>query len=70
MSVFGFFKKDMKFLVFFNTLIIMVLFLKYFLKKCDIIYFDIFSPMDNKKGKKGKYFFANIFIMIINDEPI
>jgi hypothetical protein len=67
MSVFGFFKKDMKFLVFFQHSHHNGLIFKIFLKKCDIIFFDIFSLMDNEKGKKGKFFILNFFQSIYHN---
>jgi hypothetical protein len=64
MSVFNFFKKDMKILFFFIIHIMMVTILFLNLKKNDTIFFDIFFSLDNKKGKKGKLFFLKYFVSI------
>ena len=64
MSEIRFLKKDIFFLVFFTLVIIMLTILKYFIKKLVSKFSDIFSPMDNEKGKKGKLFFTDIFLSI------
>ena len=48
----------------------MITILKYFLKNIDQYFIYIFHPVDNEKGKKGKYIFIIIFIIILNDKII
>ena len=66
MSVFGFFKKELENTFFFEACDHNAHKIKKYFWKNVVIFFDIFLPMDNKKGKKGKLFFANYFVIEYN----